>query len=50
MENSFGQPILEVLKTCYLRAPNIAFSLEGNRIAFDNMQTVRNVFGHKIMI
>lgn len=50
MENQYSQPILEIMKQCYLRSPNIAFSLEGNLVTFDNMKTVRNVYGHKIMI
>lgn len=51
MENQFvGMGILEAIKDCYMRAPQMAFSLEGNKPAFPNMSSVKNLFGHKVIL
>lgn len=51
MENRFvGSGVLEVIKECYMRAPQMNFSLEGNKPTFPNMSSVKNLFGHKVIL
>lgn len=49
-ENFFPVAVFDTLKACYMRAPNIGFSMEGNRLPFDNLQTLKNLYGHRIVL
>lgn len=49
-ENYFPVAVFDALKACYMRAPNIGFSMEGSRLPFDNLQTLRNLYGHRIVL
>ena len=51
MENRFvGNGVLDAIKDCYMRAPQMNFSLEGNKPTFPNMSSVKNLFGHKVIL
>lgn len=49
-ENRFDSSIFDTLKECYMRSANISFSMEGSQISYDNILTLRNLYGHRIVL
>jgi hypothetical protein len=48
MENRFEVEVIDVLRSCVSKAIDLMFSLERNKVKFENMEKLRMLNGHKI--
>lgn len=48
MENKYPVEVVDILRNCVSKAMELMFSLERNKVKFENIEKLRMLNGHKI--
>lgn len=50
MENRYEVEVIDVLRACVSKAIDLMFSLERNKVKFENIEKLKMLNGHKIFL
>ena len=50
MQNHYHSSVFELLKDTYMISSNLSFSMEANLPVFDNLASLRNLYGHRVLL